>query len=937
MLKTMIRYERSLSVKILYCFICLIFVSTGGTTFAGTLAYMPPPTQLITTSVPSEMLRPVGLRFNKNNPLFLSFILNNGSEKLSQNASREQLDKIMRYFLGALTMPGEDLWVNLSPYEDDIICPNTLGETELGHNMLAQDYLLKQLTASLMYPESETGKKFWKAVYQKVYEKTGDARIPVRTFNKVWIVPQDIVIYQRQNQALIGHAYLKVLSEDDYYALSKVQEKSKNKKPEEEEINKISSQVMRDIIIPAIEKEVNEGKQFAALRQIYNTVILAQWFKKKLKDSALAETYFDQNTLYGAQADNVQDKEKIFDTYMTAFKKGVYNYTKNDSDPANKFKAMRRQYISGGVELNVGENISVVGEFDDDRETGIFGYGTVAARSDAPVAMNNNLGRPPSGQVEKGQLALARAPMPAPVARQDTARHDTAQRDTGESKVLPFTRAPKTDPVRLAPLTSAIYTLDKNDQLSAPTQEELAITRGTETAVIALRPAADREAIARDIQNRTQAERDQGIELFENEKTVADPAEALQAIAQHDTDQIRAMHEVLSTGDKTKTSPEMDRHYAAYESSALALRDFGVSTIDASKTALDLARVYSSGQSEESNLKATERVLQNHGLGDKVDAAYIMRQAMNPVTSRARETITPKQREDIDQLRSLAPSIRLGSIDAPVARERIAQAMRDRGLNPTEKDITDIVQLADQGETQNMMRSVINAQTRQYANNPSNDNITMRRQVREIVAAASRTVVELKEASRMAESREPLGKVSEDIKAAVAYDLAAALPKIDGIQQDVLARHIVDSVVNNDIGAANEAIGIGFTESKTAMPVDKTTPGQLNRENITQYRQITSAVPWVQGNIRNRIAVRESRGLGIGTQGDNARNSGTQGRAMRDQLKGRSGKAGGLDLNAGNMSVKGEDLEFTKEDTLDWLKRFAIKGFNYEILSYNPR
>jgi len=31
----------------------------------------------------------------------------------------------------------------------------------MGRDMLAQDYILKQLTASLIYPEKNLGKAFW--------------------------------------------------------------------------------------------------------------------------------------------------------------------------------------------------------------------------------------------------------------------------------------------------------------------------------------------------------------------------------------------------------------------------------------------------------------------------------------------------------------------------------------------------------------------------------------------------------------------------------------------------------------------------------------------------------------------------------------------------------------------------------------------------------
>ena len=41
----------------------------------------------------------------------------------------------------------------------------------MGRDLLAEDYMLKQITASLIYPEDETGKKFWKRIYEEAAEE----------------------------------------------------------------------------------------------------------------------------------------------------------------------------------------------------------------------------------------------------------------------------------------------------------------------------------------------------------------------------------------------------------------------------------------------------------------------------------------------------------------------------------------------------------------------------------------------------------------------------------------------------------------------------------------------------------------------------------------------------------------------------------------------
>ena len=58
--------------------------------------------------------------------------------------------RLINYFLAALTIPEDDIWVNLSPHEKNRIIPDVLAQTELGRDMLAQDFTLKQLTATMM-------------------------------------------------------------------------------------------------------------------------------------------------------------------------------------------------------------------------------------------------------------------------------------------------------------------------------------------------------------------------------------------------------------------------------------------------------------------------------------------------------------------------------------------------------------------------------------------------------------------------------------------------------------------------------------------------------------------------------------------------------------------------------------------------------------------
>ena len=108
-----------------------------------------------------------GIKVHPDNPFRFDFILIEvmHTKDLNNEQLKTEATKLIKYFLASLTIPEKDLWVNLSPYEKDRIIPQSFGLTQMGRDLLAEDYMLKQITASLIYPEDEIGKKFWKRVY----------------------------------------------------------------------------------------------------------------------------------------------------------------------------------------------------------------------------------------------------------------------------------------------------------------------------------------------------------------------------------------------------------------------------------------------------------------------------------------------------------------------------------------------------------------------------------------------------------------------------------------------------------------------------------------------------------------------------------------------------------------------------------------------------
>jgi len=313
---------------------------------------MPAPGTMVKLSaafIPSQLK---GIIIHPDNALQFDFLIQKGNENLNEVQKKIEYNKLIKYFLASLTIPDEDQWVNLSPYEKDRIIKANFGKTQMGRDLLTQDYFLKQITSSLMYPESNLGKKFWERVYQRAHDEYGTSNVPVNTFNKVWIVPDQALVYESGNTAYIVKSHLKVMLEEDYLALQKNSLKHTEPKALMPGTHNCSQSVhlvaniVRDIILPELEKEVNQGKNFALLRQIYSGMVLATWYKKTLKESLLGKVYSDKSRVNGVDQ-NPKTNERIYQTYLIAFKKGVFNFIQEDIDVYSQ-QSIPRKYFAGG-------------------------------------------------------------------------------------------------------------------------------------------------------------------------------------------------------------------------------------------------------------------------------------------------------------------------------------------------------------------------------------------------------------------------------------------------------------------------------------------------------------------------------------------------------------------------------------------------------------
>jgi hypothetical protein len=343
--------------------------------YATTLPFMPEAGKLVAVSSPYNPVTLKGIKFNPTDPFKLEFIIDEGNQVNATDASiKEESAMLIRYFLSAVTMPADDMWVNLSPYESDRIIADDVGKTEIGRDMLAQDYVLKQLSASLTYPESDLGKAYWKNVTgvgsrpaSTLTQGQAGLAPTTNTFNKIWITPDQSEVYESGSTAVISKSSLKVMTEEDYLAMDKngvgvgSKPTQNNGQVTNLPLQGSSVSAIKELVLPQLQKDVNLGQNFARLRQLHSAIVLAAWFKVRLKDSLYSSLYIDKKKTNGLNLSDTQIKEKIYNQYLEAFKKGAYNYTKTvgvGSKPTRGqvvnlplHKVTKRTYFSGGLAM----------------------------------------------------------------------------------------------------------------------------------------------------------------------------------------------------------------------------------------------------------------------------------------------------------------------------------------------------------------------------------------------------------------------------------------------------------------------------------------------------------------------------------------------------------------------------------------------------------
>ena len=289
-----------------------------------------------------ESMSLTGMKLDLSNPLRIKFYLNPPAQVARQSLSKVRITRQIEYFLTALTVPESHQWVNLSPLEKNRIITEEFGQTHMGQALLEQDRRLKLLSSFLLNPSSGTGKRFWKALDDRLRQEYGTTDIPMDFAHKVWIVPDRAVFYSRGSEVYLTDAHMKVLLDSDYSL-----ESGRLLSETQDRVREIFCELFREIVLPFIEREVNIGASFVELRRIYQSMALAAWYKRAVKNGDLTRRYRDRSITEGIAAPDPFVPEKVFQRYVRHFSSGAFDRVYEGYDLLTG-DVLPRKYFSGG-------------------------------------------------------------------------------------------------------------------------------------------------------------------------------------------------------------------------------------------------------------------------------------------------------------------------------------------------------------------------------------------------------------------------------------------------------------------------------------------------------------------------------------------------------------------------------------------------------------
>ncbi|WP_129306892.1 hypothetical protein [Streptomyces sp. L2] len=171
-----------------------------------------------------------------------------------------------------LALTPDKFWVNLNPDQPDKIMDSTFAKTDAGRVLLESDFAMKADFAHAMNPnKNPDAKKFWDTAPRR-------DGTPCFPSVRLWIEPKPAKVREQDGGIYILDAPLKVSTEwmDVKYHPpgARVCDLTAPEK-------RASEALLRQFVIPRVDKEVNTGAGYADLRRVYKSRVAAEFIRQQ--------------------------------------------------------------------------------------------------------------------------------------------------------------------------------------------------------------------------------------------------------------------------------------------------------------------------------------------------------------------------------------------------------------------------------------------------------------------------------------------------------------------------------------------------------------------------------------------------------------------------------------------------------------------------------
>lgn len=252
----------------------------------------------------------------------------------------DRADELRTAFRIGLALQPERFWVNLNPHEPDRVIDEHLGMTDVGQIMLLADLQLKKDVALITDPRNgNIGREYW----HRLTRAAGDTS-EIRQQTRNWIVPGTNKIQATGDYAVLIEANLEVRSEVEYLAAKSGNSLSTS----------MSDRIFNEMVLPRLQQRVNTAIEYAPLRRIYRSLVLARWYRDRYRDTTEPEAKdIDTDRVYGLKSRTSWHPRTIWQHYLNSVQHGEYDFTESTEQTIGNIRRVKiTRYFSGGIDFS---------------------------------------------------------------------------------------------------------------------------------------------------------------------------------------------------------------------------------------------------------------------------------------------------------------------------------------------------------------------------------------------------------------------------------------------------------------------------------------------------------------------------------------------------------------------------------------------------------